>query len=830
MTESDLQTPMMKQYWEVKKKYPKELVFYRLGDFYELFFNDAVIASKILDITLTKRNKSSTKASQIDMAGVPHHAADGYIAKLVQKGYSVVICDQVGEVEKSKLVERKVSRILTPGTITDDTIIDPKSDNELISINFKDEKFGLARINVSTGDFIIYNFDSIDALIIEIEKIEPAEILIPEDFIVKSLFDNKKSVKELPENNYNYEKAIKDLKNKKILSKDFQNDKNIIAALGAAFSIVKYIEDTQGSFISYTKEIVLNNDKEFLKLDWITRKNLDLMKSSYDDNEDNSLFSIINNTETSMGARMLKRIIKNPLTNKYKINERLDIVESLSNDIIFNNEVKIKLANVFDIERIINRISIKTAKPRDLHNLKESLKSINEMKENIGPFSHLKIFQNIEDSSDIIEYIEKAIIDEPPVLVKDGGVVKNGFNSELDELRNLTENSLDLLLELEINEQEKNNMPNLRINYNKVAGYFIEVPKGQAKNAPEHFIRRQTLTNVERYSTPDLIDFEHKVITAKVKSIAKEKAIYEEIVEEMNKYISRLKTISDNVAELDVVTSFVENVNKYNLKRPKFGSKLKIENGRHLVIEVLNNYQFTPNNLNLEKDNLLLITGPNMGGKSTYMRQNALIIIMAHMGSFVPTTYCELPNIDRIFSRIGASDNLTEGVSTFMMEMQETSNILQNATKDSFVIIDEIGRGTSTYDGLSLAWAIAEKLESINCKTLFSTHYFELVELAKIKERIHNVHLDSEIINEEIVFLHKVKDGSVDQSYGLQVAKLAGIDDMVLKVAGKKLNELKTSNNNDIRERLSSKISELGKDINTLTPIEALNILNELLN
>lgn len=826
MSNTEFQTPMMRQYWEIKKKYKNELVFYRLGDFYELFMDDAEIASKILDITLTKRNKSS----DIKMAGIPHHAAESYISRLVQKGYSVVICEQVGEVEKAKLVERKVSRVFTPGTITDETIIDPKSDNDLIAVNFEDEKFGLARINVSTGDFVIYTFDTIDALIIEIEKIEPAEILIPENFFVRSLFDNKRSVKELPEECFNVNTAIKVLKDKKIISKDCQNNKEIKAAIGSSLAVINHIENTQGRFISYAKEILLNNEKDFLKLDWVTRKNLDLMKSSYDDNEDNSLFSIINNTETSMGSRLLKRIIKNPLTDKSKINNRLDIVEELSKTQLLNSQIKENLADIFDIERIVNRISIKTAKPRDLHNLKESLIAVRTMKENLSNKVNIEIFERLESAPDIVSFIERAIIDEPPVLVKDGGVVKEKYNKELDDLRYLAENSHDLLFELEKNEQEKNNMPSLRISFNKVSGYYIELPKGQAKKAPEHFIRKQTLKNVERYTTSDLMDFEHKAITAKVKSIAKEKETYEEIVELMGDYIQRLKIISDVLAELDIITSFAENVQKFNLKRPTFGSQLKIDDGRHLVIEVLNDRNFTPNNLDMTEHNLLLVTGPNMGGKSTYMRQNALIIILAHMGSFVPATYCEIPAIDRIFSRIGASDNLAEGVSTFMMEMQETSNILQNATKNSFVIIDEIGRGTSTYDGLSLAWAIAEDLERIGCKTLFSTHYFELVELAELKSKIHNVHMDSEIKNGEIIFIHKVKDGSVDQSYGLHVAKLAGIEANVLKNAEKKLNELKSIHNNDIKERLSAKISDLGKELNSLTPIEALNIINELLN
>lgn len=821
-------TPMIKQYFEVKKKYPAELVFYRLGDFYELFFEDAIIASKLLDITLTKRNKSS----DIHMAGIPHHAAEGYIAKLVQKGYSVVICEQVGEVEKAKLVDRKVTRIITPGTVTDETIIDPKSDNELIAIHFEKERFGLSKINVSTGDFVVYSFDTIDSLVLEVEKIEPAEILLPENFFISSLFDQKKSVKKLPDSYFSYETAIRNLKKHKVLNKEHETDKTITSALAAASAIVSYITETQGAFISYIKEIVLNDERDFLKIDWVTKKNLDLMKSSYDENTDSSLFSVIDNTETSMGARLLKRIIKSPSTNLNKVNARLDVVAKLTPETTLIREIKEGLNNIFDIERILNRISIKTAKPRDLHNLKESLKTIKVLNSNImaNGFHDLDIFKRIENSDDIIQFIESAIIDEPPVLVKDGGVVNTGFDAELDELRNMAEHSSDLVLELEKREQTKNAMPSLRIDFNRISGYYIELPKGQSKKAPEHFIRKQTLKNTERYTTAELTEFEHKAISAKVKSIAKEKMIYEQIIESMNQYVLRLKKLADVVAELDVVACFVENNNKYHLSRPLFTDKLLINDGRHLVIEVLNDYNFTPNDLDLTSDKLLLITGPNMGGKSTFMRQNALILILAHIGSFVPASHCEIPKIDRIFSRIGATDNLAEGVSTFMMEMQETANILQNATKDSFVIIDEIGRGTSTYDGLSLAWSIAEELEEIGCMTLFSTHYFELVELAKMKNKIHNVHMTSKIENGEITFLHKVKEGSVDQSYGVHVAKLAGISEKVLKKAESKLTDLKLNSNDDIKERLRLKLASMGKDINTLTPIEALNFINELIN
>lgn len=825
MVGNELNTPMMQQYLEIKNKYPNELVFYRLGDFYELFFDDAVTASKLLDITLTKRNKSSS----IHMAGIPYHAVESYIAKLVKKGYSIVICDQVGEVEKSKLVDRKVTKIITPGTITEDNIIDPNSDVELVAIYFSKENFGLSKINISSGDFIIYHFKNIEDLIIEIEKIEPAEILLSERFPFKSLFNHKKAIKIIPDIAFEPKHAIKNLKDHKILNKEYEDKSELIAAISASSVIIDYIIETQRTYIPYIKEIILNDDKDFLKVDWVTKKNLDLMKSSYDDNEDNSLFAVLNNTETPMGARLLKRSIKNPFNNKSMINNRLDIVDALRLNELKNIAIKNLLSEIYDIERIITRISIKTARPRDLYNLKESLKNIPNIKNILFEIDNnvLNTLSNkMNEHVNLITLIESAIKDEPPLLIKDGGVIKSGYNEELDNLIKLSENAWEYLLEIEKSEQTKNNMPNLKIDYNRVSGYYIEVPKGQSKNAPEHFIRKQTLKNAERYTTKDLMDFEHKAISAKVKSIQKEKQIYDDLIDHLEKYIYELKESSEDLASLDLLSSFAHNSFKYNLNKPVFNNELKIIDGRHIIIEAINNNDFTPNNLDLTSKDMLLITGPNMGGKSTYMRQNALIIIMAHMGSFVPATYCSLPHIDRIFSRIGASDNLAEGVSTFMMEMQETSNILKYATKDSFVIIDEIGRGTSTFDGLSLAWAIAEQLLSIKCQTLFSTHYFELIDLEKDNKNIMNVHLDSDIIDGDIKFLHKVKEGSVDQSYGLHVAKLAGIEDSVLENASIKLNELKSNNKSDIKDKLRFLI---GKDIDDLSPREALNILHNIL-
>jgi len=824
MLDSELKTPMMRQYLEIKKKYPTELVFYRLGDFYELFFDDAVTASKVLDITLTKRNKNSS----IHMAGIPYHAVEGYIAKLVKKGYSIVLCDQVGEVEKAKLVERKVTRVITPGTITDENLTDPKSDIELVAIHFEKDHFGLSKINISSGDFVIYYFNNIEDLIIEIEKIEPAEILLSDKFPFKSLLNNKKAVKVLSHDKFDYKEAIKNLSNHRILNKEHAMRPELSAALNCSNAIVDYIIETQKSYIPYIKEIILNDDKDFLKVDWMTKRNLDLMKSSYDDNEDNSLFAVLDNTETPMGARLLKRSIKNPYNNKELINNRLEIIDALHSNEDLNLSIKNLLNNIYDIERIITRISIRTARPRDLFNLKESLNCLPDIRNALFEINNKTINNlslSIKENKEIINLIQSAIKDEPPLLIKDGGVIKDGYSKELDDLRKLADNAWEYLFEIEKEEQEKNNMPNLKIQFNKVAGYYIEVPKGQSKKAPEHFIRKQTLKNAERYTTSVLMDFEHKAISAKVKSILKEKEIYEELIDKMYKFINELKSTSENIALLDLVSCFAFNAKKYKLSKPIFSDTFKIVDGRHLIIEAINKNEFTPNDLDLSSKDMLLVTGPNMGGKSTFMRQNALIIIMAHMGSFVPAKYCSLPNIDRIFSRIGASDNLAEGVSTFMMEMQETSNILRYATKDSFVIIDEIGRGTSTYDGLSLAWAIAEKILEIRCKTLFSTHYFELIDLEKDNVNLMNVHLDSDIINGDIKFLHKVKKGSVDQSYGIHVAKLAGIDESILEKAEKKIDELKFNNKSDIKDTIRLLI---GKNINDLTPMEALNILHQL--
>lgn len=827
MQNQEFKTPMMKQYWEIKKKYPNELVFYRLGDFYELFLDDAVTASKVLDIKLTKRNSSSS----IHMAGIPFHAVDSYIAKLVQNGYSVVMCEQVGEVEKAKLVERKVTRIITPGTVTEESIIDPKSDNELISIYFEKEVFGMSKINITTGQFLIYTFLSVEDLLLEIEKIEPSEILISSNFPLSGLFNDKRAVKILEKSMYDYKSAVKLLKELKLLPKEYADDAKISASISSAYSIINYIAETQGSFIPYAKKIMVHNEDDFLKIDWTTKRNLDLLRSSYDENEDNSLFGVIDNTETPMGARYLKRLIKNPLRNKKDIIDRLSVVESLSKDWVITKDIKNHLNKIYDIERIISRISLKNARPKDLYNLKESLIAIKEMKSDIDSSIHkdLEIFKNIDLNLDIISFIDSAIIEDPPLLIKDGGVVKDGFDKELDELRKISNNSNDFILDLEIEEQVKNKIPSLRINFNRVSGYYIELTKSQIKNAPSHFIRKQTLKNVERYTTPELSDFELKALSARVKSVSKEKEIYDDIIEKMLIYINALKKTADNIAEIDILTCFSYNVDKFNLVKPIFGKKLNIKNGRHILIEAILDKPFTPNDLDMKDNHLLLITGPNMGGKSTFMRQNALILIMAHLGSFVPAEHAEIPETDRIFSRIGASDNLTDGVSTFMMEMLETSNILKYATEKSFVIIDEIGRGTSTYDGLSLAWAIAIKLVELKCNTLFSTHYFELIELESKYNTIKNIHLDSEIINGEIVFLHKVKVGSVDQSYGILVAKLAGIDVDVLNMATNKMLELKSINKNDIKDRLSEKFKSIGKDIDSITPIESLNILNDLL-
>lgn len=813
-------TPMMKQYLDIKKDYPDKFLFYRLGDFYELFYEDAEKASKLLDITLTKRSKEST----IPMSGIPYHAVDGYIAKLLKKGHSVVICDQVGEVGVGKIVDRKVTKIFTPGTVNDEHIVEPLKETILCAIDHSYNYWGLAYINISNGQFIIDRFDNFEDFIMAIHKIDPSEIIAPVTLKDNDLISPKLFINYIDKDYFDLKDNLKKINSYFLSIEDYNNKNEFKSSLCSAGAIIKYIEYTQKTNIPYIKKIILEDERNNLVLDIITRKNLELIKNIHGE-DCGSLFNVLNATSTSMGGRLLKEWIKKPTRNTVILDTRHKIVESLLKNECFNDFRNI-LETFNDIERIIARIGLKNAKPIDLSVLKNFLQDLENISlllenHNIHNKDYYKNKFAKKTYYEVINLLEESIKEDPPTLIKDGGVIKEGYDLQLDELRNLSDYSGEFIMDLEEREQKRLEINNLRIKYNKVIGYYIELSKGQASKAPEGYMRLQTLKNVERFTIQELKDFEQKAVFAKTKAIAKEKEIFEDIVETISRYVFTLQEIVHSVSEIDVLSNFAFKTKKHNLIKPEFNKDFNIVKGRHLVVEAESNVTFIANDLSYDKFDMFLITGPNMGGKSTYMRQNALIIIMAYMGCFVPADYCSLPDIDRIFTRIGAYDNLSEGLSTFMIEMQESANILKHATHKSFVIMDEIGRGTSTYDGVSLAWAFALKIaNTIKCKTLFATHYFELTELSQSYSNIKNIHLASSIENGNLLFLHKVMDGSVDKSYGIEVAKLAGIDEDTLSLANDKFNMLKKDTTDIDAMSFLSNIS-----LDNLSPKEALDIL-----
>jgi len=779
-------TPMMEQYNKLKKDNPDGFLFYRMGDFYELFNDDAIKASKILKITLTKRNANS----DIQMAGIPYHAADTYISKLVIEGHTVVVCEQMEAATAGKLVRRSVDRIITPSTASEDTIISPDENLILASVYYSYDYYGLVELNVSNGSFVLNCFLEDGELLTKIKTSNYSEVLIPEDLQYESFMKNIKGVKILSNDFFNLNSAKTNLKKKNLIDSKYLRKNSFKSSISAAGSIVLYIESLQSNFFPYAKSLTDFNDLSFLNLDSVTIKNLELLKNE-DGYRDKTLYSTLNHTATAMGARKLKDWIARPSNSKNTIEKRFEIVES-----IVNKNLMAELSGFFesvpDIERILTRISQKSIKPRDLFALKETVNNMPTLLDIGNKIKGLDTYINsMPDYNNILEILENSIVDHPPQLIKDGGVIKDGFNNELDELRNVIYNISDFILEIENKEKESSGLDRFKISYNKVIGFYIAVSKGKVKNVPEHYILKQSLKNENRYTILQLKNLEEKMITANSKTLTKEKLLYDKVLKDIYKYISDLSLMADLLSEIDVLNSFsIISVRNEYVKPIVYSNKTKIKNGRHPVLEGDRNFHFTPNDFELYDKNLILLTGPNMGGKSTYMRQNAIIYIMAHMGCFVPADFAEIKEVDRIFTRIGAGDNLSEGLSTFMVEMKEGANILNNATEKSFVLIDEIGRGTSTYDGLSLAWAFANKLSGI-CDTIFSTHYFELTEFESYNDKVVNMYMKSTSFKDEIIFLHKIDFGYVDQSYGLEVAKNAGVDEETLAFAKKKLEELK---------------------------------------
>ena len=791
-------TPMMQQYLRIKAQHPDTLVFYRMGDFYELFFDDAKKASQLLDITLTSRGKSA--GQPIPMAGLPYHAAEGYIARLIKVGESIVFCEQVGDPATSKgPVERKVMRTITPGTVTDEALLEDRKDNFLLAVCQSSQNYGLACLDLTSGKFILQEVKSEEQLLSEIERLDPAELLISEDYSLPIQIKEQKGLCKRPPWHFEVESSTQ------LILKQFDTHdlsgfgcEHLPTAISAAGCLLQYVKDTQQNALPHIQGISIEHCDDSIALDAASRKNLEL--DSHPSGElQYTLFGVLDKTSTAMGSRCLRRWLNRPLRSQIILNERYSCINSFLDNQLFS-DIQTNLRQVGDIERISSRIALKSARPRDLIVLRNTLDILPLLQGQLINIEnpHIEQFkQKIAEQPELSTLLHQAIIENPPVLTRDGGVIASGYNQELDELRDLSQNADQFLIDMENREKQATGISNLKVNYNRVHGYYIEVSRLHTDKVPDHYTRKQTLKSVERYITSELKSFEDKVLSAREKSLVFEKKLYEDLLNRITESLSTLQLCAQALAELDVLVNFAERASTLNLCQPELEKKpgILIEGGRHLVVEQVSENPFVANDVSFNNQRkMLIITGPNMGGKSTYMRQTALIVLMIHIGCFVPAKTVSCGPVDKIFTRIGASDDLASGRSTFMVEMSETANILHNATANSLILMDEIGRGTSTFDGLSLAWACAVHLaKQTKAFTLFATHYFELTSLADEYKNIINVHLDAKEHGDKIVFLHSVKDGPASQSYGLQVASLAGVPDSVISNAKTKLQQLEDS-------------------------------------
>ncbi|MCX7099367.1 MAG: DNA mismatch repair protein MutS [Methylococcales bacterium] len=792
---ADPHTPMMQQFLRIKADHPDTLLFYRMGDFYELFFDDAKKAAQLLDITLTSRGQSA--GMPIPMAGIPYHAAEGYLAKLLRHGESIAICEQIGDPASTKgPVERKVVRIVTPGTVTDEALLEDRKDNLLVAVCVLGQKYGLASLDLTSGRFILQELDTEGQFQSEISRLNPAELLFSEDWPVPANLQQRSGLCRRPPWHFDPESARQQvLKQFNTLDlKGFGCD-HLSVAIAAAGALLGYVKDTQQSALPHIQGIHTESSDDGILLDAASRRNLELDYHPSGQLQ-YTLFGVLDKTATSMGSRCLRRWINRPLRSHKLLNNRYACVSSLLDGGLYK-AVQSQLRQVGDIERISSRIALKSARPRDLLVLRTTLAVLPELQIVLAscPNPQLgQLSQQIGEQPDLLALLNCAIIDNPPVLIRDGGVIAPGYNPELDELRHLSQNADQFLLDMEAREKAATGISTLKVNYNRVHGYYIEISHLHAQKVPAHYTRKQTLKGAERYITEELKAFEDKVLSAKDKALSFEKFLYEQLLDTLAAAIVPLQQCAAALAELDVLAVFAERAETLNLAQPTLQDKtgITIEAGRHLVVEQVSDIPFVPNDLAFNSQRrMLVITGPNMGGKSTYMRQAALIVLIAHIGCYVPAKSLSCGPIDKIFTRIGASDDLASGRSTFMVEMSETANILHNATAQSLVLMDEIGRGTSTFDGLSLAYACADHLAKITkAYTLFATHYFELTTLSDEQKTIHNVHLDAIEHGDKIIFLHAVKDGPASQSYGLQVAALAGVPRAVIDKAKTKLRHL----------------------------------------
>ena len=859
-------TPMIKQYLEIKEAHKDTILFYRMGDFYEMFFEDAEIASGILDITLTSRDKN--KENSVPLCGIPYHSVSPYISKLIDKGYKVAICEQVEDPKKAVgIVKREVTRIITPGLVLDTDTLESTENNFLMSISFNKESWGIAFLDLSTGEFRATEITDYRVLLEEILRVGPREILVPRflsehdsfQTLLKSM--DKYVLTQMDDDIFDYDKSLKLLS--KQINRESLDFNDMKEAVNAAGGIIHYIKATQKAELCHINHLSFYHVDEYMIVDEPTKRNLELFCTIRDKSKKGSLIGILDETMTAMGGRKIRNWFNYPLLTIDKIRERLDVVSELKDETILRTDLRNLLKGIRDLERINSKISLVTVNGRDLIQLKTSIKYLPKIKEQLGKLTSnpaQEIFSQLDELTDIYNLIEESITDDPPFTIREGGLIKEGYNNSLDEWRKMSKGGKGSIAGLEAKERKKTGINSLKVGFNKVFGYYIEVTRANLDLVPKDYIRKQTLVNAERYITQDLKEYESTVLEAEERQVELEFQLFNQIREHIAMETRRIQNTASLVAELDVLLALAEVADKYNYVKPTINEedRIIIIDGRHPVIEQINlGERFVPNDISLDsKENqLIIITGPNMAGKSTIMRQVALIVLMAHIGSFIPAKEAIIGLVDRIFTRVGALDNLAKGESTFMVEMNETANILRNASNKSLIILDEIGRGTSTFDGLSIAWAVAEYIHdqpNLRTKTLFATHYHELTELALTKERVRNYNIAVKEWNDRIIFLRKLVEGGTSRSYGIQVARLAGLPREVIDRAKEILMNLERGELNEVgipkialskryRHKLENyQLSLLNQsadylreelkrlDISTLTPLEALNKLNEL--
>ena len=801
-------TPMMQQYLRIKAQHDDKLLFYRMGDFYELFYEDAEKAARLLDITLTHRGSSA--GEPIKMAGVPFHAADQYLTRLVKLGESIAICEQVGDPATSKgPVERQVVRIITPGTLTDAGLLEERGNSVVLTLALHRGIIGLAWLNLAAGDMRVLE-TSADNLASELERLQPSEILLPESLDLPVVLNDSTPPKRLPDWQFDYEHALQ------LLTRQFGTHdlsafgcEELHAAIMAAGALFEYVrltqqtaaDDSADQTLDHLQTLQVEHPETYLRMDAATRRNLEITLTLRGEAAP-TLSSLLDTCSTSMGSRLLRHWLHHPLRNRITLQQRLDTVAGLidTKPGVLHADLQAQLKHIADIERITSRIALRTARPRDLSGLRDSLTALPEITRLIAASTAAAVQRFIpamEADTALTQLLIHALQPVPGIVIREGGVIADGYDAELDELRALQKNCGEFLLQLEERERERTGIPTLKVEYNRVHGFYIEVTRTHGEKIPPDYHRKQTLKNAERYSIPELQAFEHKTLTAREQALIREKLLYEQLLEQLIHFISPLQTIARSIAELDVLCAFAERANLLGYTKPVFTDDpvLDIEAGRHPVVEnqveryIANDVQLGA--VTREGRQMLIITGPNMGGKSTYMRQTALIVLLAYCGSFIPAKSARIGPIDQIFTRIGAADDLAGGRSTFMVEMTEAASILRNATAQSLVLVDEIGRGTSTFDGLALAFAIARHLLTQNQSyTLFATHYFELIRLAEEFPQAVNIHVTAVEHKKRIIFLHQIKEGPASRSYGLHVAALAGVPDKVIRNAGKILTQL----------------------------------------